>query len=127
MIFIDRSILKSIARALQLVRSDVKWLEDVFAHDVHDTDWLRDVGNWGWLVIMRDKRILTRPGERAALLENKVGAFYLTHTDNPTRWQVLRVIVGALDDMEEVFAREKRPFLYGLDRNGKLWPKTLRP
>lgn len=75
MIFVDRSIPKSIARALQLVRSDVTWLEDVFAHDVHDTDWLRDVGNWGWLVIMRDKRILTRPGERAALLENKVGAF----------------------------------------------------
>ena len=127
MIFIDRSIPKSIARALQLVRTDVKWLEDAFPHDVSDTEWLREAGAWGWLVIMRDKKILTRPGERAALLENKVGAFYLTHTNNPTRWEILKVIVGALDDMVDVFSREKRPFLYGLDRNGKFWPKELRP
>ena len=126
MIFVDRSIPRSVAKALQQVRSDVKWLEDVFDHDVEDIVWLRDVGDWGWLVIMRDKKILNRPGERAALIENRVGAFYLTHTDNPTRWQILKVIVGALDEMIEIFDRESRPFLYGLDRNGKLWPKKLR-
>lgn len=126
MIFIDRSIPKSIARALQQVRDDVKWLEDVFDHDVGDTEWLRNVVDRGWLVIMRDKKILTRPGERAALIENKVGAFYLIHTDNPTRWQILKVVVGALDEMAAIFERERRPFLYGLDRNGKLWPKKLR-
>jgi len=125
-IFVDRSIPRSVAKALQQVRSDVKWLEDVFDHDVEDIVWLRDVGDWGWLVIMRDKKILNRPGERAALIENRVGAFYLTHTDNPTRWQILKVIVGALDEMIEIFDRESRPFLYGLDRNGKLWPKKLR-
>ncbi len=125
MIFIDRSLPKSIARALQLVRNDVKWLEDVYTHDTKDPVWLKDAGDQGWLVIMRDKRILTRPGERAALLDNNVGAFYLTHTGNPNRWEILKLIVGALDEMEEVFASEDRPFLYGLDRNGTLSRKTL--
>ena len=75
--------------------------------------------------LIRDGKILTRHGERAALIDNNVGAFYLTHTDSPTRWQILKVIVGALDEMLGVFERENRPFLYGLDRNGKLWPKKL--
>jgi hypothetical protein len=124
-IFIDRSLPRSIARALQEVRDDVRWLDDVFEPSASDTEWLTNVGAWGWLVITRDKKILTRPGEKAALIEHKVGAFYLTHTDNPTRWQILKVIVRALDDMVETFDREQRPFLYGLDRNGKLWPKDL--
>jgi hypothetical protein len=81
-IFFDRSVPKSIASALKLVRNDVKWLEDLFDHNTKDTEWLKDVGAWGWLVISRDKKIRTRPGERRALLENNVGAFYLTHTDN---------------------------------------------
>lgn len=126
MIFIDRSLPRSIARSLQHVRDDVRWLDDVFDQGAKDTDWLRDVGAWGWLVITRDKKILTRPGEKATIVEHKVGAFYLTHTDNPTRWQILKVVVGALDEMIAVFEREERPFLYGLDRNGKLWPKDLQ-
>jgi hypothetical protein len=119
-IFFDRSVPKSIASALKLVRDDVRWLEDVFDHSTKDTEWLKDVGAWGWLVISRDKKIRTRPGERRALLENAVGAFYLTHTDNPTRWEILKVVVCALDEMELIFETTSRPFLYGLDRYGKL-------
>ena len=125
MIFIDRSLPRSIVRSLQQVRDDVQWLDDVFDQGASDTDWLKDVGAWGWLVITRDKKILTRPGEKAAIIDHKVGAFYLTHTDNPTRWQILKAVVGALDEMIQIFESEERPFLYGLDRHGKLWRKDL--
>lgn len=54
MIFFDRSIPKSVAEALKLVRSDVRWLEDEFRHDVRDADWLQEIGSRGWLVIGRD-------------------------------------------------------------------------
>ena len=43
MIFLDRSVPKSIAQALQLVRDDVRWLEDEFPHDTKDTEWLAEV------------------------------------------------------------------------------------
>src|SRR5687767_13527362 len=68
MIFVDRSIPRGVANALKEVRADVVWLEDLFPHDVKDEDWLREAGRQGWLVISRDKKIRTRPGERRAYM-----------------------------------------------------------
>lgn len=70
MIFIDRSIPKSVAEALKLVREDVFWLEDLFRHDTRDADWLARAGSAEWLVIMRDKKVRTRAGERAVIVAN---------------------------------------------------------
>ena len=118
MIFIDRSIPKGVASALKAVRNDVRWLEDDFAHDTKDEDWLRNVGAKGWLVISRDKKIRSRLGERRALITHGVGAFCLTQRDNPTRWEILKLLVNTIDDMERTFAQVPRPFLYGVDRHG---------
>jgi hypothetical protein len=118
MIFIDRSIPKGVADALKAVRDDVRWLEDVFPHDAKETVWLKDVGTWGWLVICRDKHIRTRPGERRALTENRVGCFVLTQRDNPKRWDYLKLLAKTLDEMERIFATTERPFLYGVGREG---------
>jgi hypothetical protein len=118
MIFIDRSIPKGVADALKAVRDDVKWLEDEFPHDIKEPDWLRDVGAWGWLVICRDKKIRTRPGERRALMENGVGCFVLTQRDSPKRWDYLKLLAKTLDEMERIFATTERPFLYGVSREG---------
>lgn len=64
MIFIDRSIPKSVADALKQVRDDVIWLEDIFPHDAKEAAWLREAGTNGWLVVTRDNKIRSRPGER---------------------------------------------------------------
>ena len=119
MIFIDRCISNKIATALKALRDDVRWLEDDFPPNAKDSDWLREVGTRGWLVITRDKKIRTRPGERQALLDNHVGAFCLTQKDNPKRWDIFKLVVGSLDEMEQIFADNERPFLYGVDRLGK--------
>ena len=125
MIFIDRSIPKGVAEALKQVRDDVVWLEDVFPHDVRDTVWLREAGQRGWLVISRDKKIRTRPGERRAIIESSVGCFCLTFRQNLTRWEYLKLLAQALDEMERLFASTPRPFLYGVSRSGTLTPITL--
>src|SRR4051794_29830662 len=104
MIFIDRSIPKGVADALKMVRNDVRWLEDDFSHDVTDPEWLRVIGERGWLVITRDKRIRYRPGEQRALRENDVGCFCLTQGKAPTRWELLKLLALTLDEMEERFA-----------------------
>jgi hypothetical protein len=60
------------------VRSDVIWLEDRFPGRTPDRVWLAQAGAENWLVISRDKRIRYRPGERAAIMENRVGCFCFT-------------------------------------------------
>ena len=112
MIFIDRSIPRGVARALQAVRDDVIWLEDRFPHHVTDPVWLREAGVSDWLVISRDKRIRTRPGERRTIIENGVGCFCLTQKQPLTRWEYLKLLAATLDEMEALFAATPRPFIF---------------
>ena len=120
MIFFDRSIPRSVARALQLVRDDVRWLDDEFPRDTSDREWLREVGQREWLVISRDKRIRWRPAEKQAIIDHRVGCFCITQGANPTRWEYLRLIAPLLDRMEDIFATVERPFIYGIDKAGNL-------
>lgn len=120
MIFIDRSIPRGVAEAIKQVRDDVRWLEDEFPHNIKDPEWLPEVGKRGWLVISRDKKIRTRPGERRALMEANVGAFIVAQKQNPTRWEYLKLLARTLDEMEAVFARTDRPFIYTVSRGGDL-------
>ena len=119
MIFFDRSVPKSVADAIKQVRDDVRWLEEEFPHGTPDPEWLSEVGRRGWLVVSRDKRIRYRPGEKQAIVENRVGCFCLTQTTNPTRWQFLKLIVSTLDEMERLFAETERPFIYGISKDGQ--------
>jgi hypothetical protein len=120
MIFIDRSIPKHVAEALQKVRDDVEWLEPRFRRDAKEHEWMSEAGAGGWLCISRDKHIRTRPGERRALIEHSVGLFYLTQKQPLTKWDYLRLIVLTLDRMEELFQETERPFLYGVGRTGEI-------
>ena len=120
MIFIDRSIPKSVAAALKQVRDDVVWLEDAFPHRTTETEWLPEVGRREWLVISRDKKIRTRPGERRMLQEGKVGCFIIGQKKNPTRWEYLKLLAVTLDEMEEIFSSTQRPFIYVIHKDGRL-------
>ena len=59
MIFIDRSVPRSIAESLKKVRRDIYWLDDVwiFHKGTKDTEWLPCIGAANWLAISRDKKI----------------------------------------------------------------------
>src|SRR6266581_2682845 len=119
MIFIDRSIPRAVAGALKQVRDDVRWLEDEFPHDVDEKTWLADVGQRGWLVISRDKKIRSPPGERKALTDANVGCFIVTQKQPLSRLGYLKLLVASLDQlvasldqMEQVFGDTPRPFLF---------------
>ena len=120
MIFIDRSIPRDVAEALKKVGDDVLWLEDEFPHDATEEVWLKEAGNRGWLVVSRDKKIRTRPGERQALLDATVGCFILTQKQSLTRWDYLKLLAATLDEMEGAFASTQRPFIYAVGRRGHL-------
>ncbi|MGI8552528.1 MAG: hypothetical protein ACR2PL_17325 [Dehalococcoidia bacterium] len=118
MICIDRSIPKGPVEALKLVREDVFWLEDRFDHRAKDPEWLRVAGLNGWLVILRDKHIRSRPGERRAIEDYQVGCFVLGQKQSLNRWQYLKLIVLTLDEMERRFAETERRFIYIIDSAG---------
>lgn len=118
MIFIDRSVPKGVAEAIKRVRSDVLWLEDKFPHDTPDEVWLEAAGDAGWLVLSRDKKIKTRRGQRQLIVKHRVGCFIINQKQDPTKWEYLRLIVGALDQMEERFADTPRPFGFTIDKQG---------
>lgn len=120
MIFIDRSIPRSIARALQSVRSDVVWLEGRFAHDVKDPVWLREAGQQGWLVISRDKGLRHKKAEVREIQESNVGCFIIGEKDDLSRWNLLKIIVAKLDDMELIYRTTERPFIFVIDAGGAL-------
>lgn len=126
MILIDRSIPKPVAEALKRVRSDVSWLEDHFAHSTKDPDWLAVAGRNDWLVILRDKKIRTRHGERQAIIDNGVGCFILNQGSDPTKWQYLRLLALTLDEMIDKFRKTARPFIYTVSREGKM-AQVLKP
>ncbi len=120
MILIDRSVPRGVADAFKHVRDDVRWLDDEFPHGTPDHVWLAKAGTNGWLVIMRDKKVRSRPAERRAILENDVGCFCLIQKHDPTKWGYLKLLCATLDEMLAKFSSTPRPFMYGVDATGKM-------
>ena len=119
MIFIDRSIPRSVADRLKEVRDDVLWLEDSFPHDVPDEVWLEEAGKRGWLVITHDAKFRTHPGERRAIMEHSAGCFILTYKQDLTKTDIFDLVVSVLETMEALFSRTTRPFIYSVNKNGE--------
>ena len=102
-----------------VVRDDIEWLEPRFPDDTADEIWLAEAGRQGWVVVTRDKQIRRRYAERRAILDNNVGCFILGHKQTLNRWNLLKVIVGTLDDMEQRFAETPRPFIFTIDSTSR--------
>ena len=119
MIFIDRSVPRSVATALAAVRDDIEWLEPRFRHDTADAVWLEEAGQSDWLVVTRDQRVRTRPAERAAIEDNDVGCFILAYRRALAPWGILKLMTATLDEMERLFEETPRPFIYTLSSEGR--------
>jgi hypothetical protein len=84
--FIDRSLgRKHLAEALQELGYTSHTMASVYgeraAQDLKDEQWLADVGQHGWVVLMKDDAIRRRPTERDALSAAGVRAFCLTNAN----------------------------------------------
>jgi hypothetical protein len=74
-----------------------------------DEEWLPIVGEHGWPVIMRDKRIRKRPGERAALIAAGVQVFVLTGAGQSTKWEQLLLVARNWETIERIVRDEPGP------------------
>ncbi len=120
--YFDASIPRAVAQALSLVRDDVLYpghegcpVEDPATKDI---EWLPIAGANEWVVLMRDKRIRTRPGERDRLTESGVRAFVMTGAGNYSRWMTLELLVRRWREIDAVIAAESGPYIYSVTQGG---------
>jgi hypothetical protein len=119
--FVDENML-SVGYALNAVRMDIAYPGHHVCPDVprgtKDSVWLTKVGQRGWAVIMRDKRIRTRPGERELLRRYHIRAFCLTGSGDQTSWVMLEQLVKEWNNIERQLTQIQGPFLFGITLNG---------
>lgn len=105
--FVDENLLK-IGRALAQVRVDVVFPGSPRLPQVPratpDEDWLPIVGQAGWVVITRDRRIRSRPVERLRFEQHGVRAFCITGTQEMSDWQKLSLLIRQWQAMESQYA-----------------------
>jgi hypothetical protein len=116
--YVDASLPRAVAQALALVRGDVIYPGQegcpVTSPAMKDVDWLPIAGANEWIVLMRDKHIRTRPGERRQLIECGVRAFAMTGAGNYTRWLTLELLVRRWREIETVIGAEPGPYIYSV-------------
>jgi hypothetical protein len=114
--FIDRSLGRVIVpAALRAVGLVVHTMADVYGErvgqELKDETWLRDVGEYGWVVLMKDDAIRRRPAERDALTAGGVRAFCLTNAQLRGEEQARRLVENRHRILRQ--ARHPGPYIYG--------------
>jgi hypothetical protein len=119
--FIDENML-SVGYALNAVRPDIAYPGHAVCTDIpreaKDPVWLPKVGQRGWAVVMRDKRIRHRPGERNLLARHRIRAFCLTGSGDQTSWEMLELLVRQWSNIEQRLLEIDGPFVYAITLNG---------
>ena len=114
----DEDIGTSVPDALHAVGYDAHSMVGMGWRGMHDVDWLALAGNAGMLVLSCNKKMLTVPSERQAIIDNKVGIVFLTTgEERPAR--VLLTLLRKWDALELLDSSEPRPFARFLSPNGR--------
>ncbi len=123
--FIDRSLGSIVVpEALRHAGVHVEIHASHFADNTPDTDWLSHVGQQGWVVLMKDKHIRSRPHERQALIYAGVRAFVLV-AGNISGQEMGQSFVNALPAMYDLLTQRATPFIAQITRQGRI--STISP
>jgi PIN like domain len=127
--FIDRSLGRHVVPdALSAAGATVHVMADVYGERIGqglaDTEWLRDAGANGWVVLMNDDKIRFRPAELEALTTSGVRAFCLTNA-NLRGAEMAQRFVDQLPKITRIATERPGPYIYGVYADGvrALWPK----
>ena len=88
-----------------------------------DEDWLGDVGEHGWVVLLKDTKIRYRPAELDAITAHGIRTFCLANANLRAADQAERLVAN-LPQITRL-AEEPGPYIYGVYADGvrRLWPK----
>jgi len=83
-----------------------------------DPTWVPIVARNRWVVVMRDRKLRSRPAEKRALIEHPLRALILTSAGQLEVWDQLRILLRLWDPIEKLIEREPGPWWYTITRNG---------
>ena len=125
--FVDRALgRKAVPDALRLAGEKVEIHSDHFADDATDADWLSVVGQRGWVVLSKDKRIRYRRNETDSLQAARARAFFLAGSKNLTGAQMGEIFVRALPAMKRLVESTPPPFIAHVYRDGSAMPMHIK-
>lgn len=118
--FLDHNIGgRRVVQAMREAGALCEILRDYFDQDASDEEWLCEVGQRGWYVLTKDKRIAHRVNEIQALREAEVGAFVLS-SDDLTGEQIATIVVAVLPKLYAFISENQRPFIAKFFKDGRV-------
>ena len=118
--FIDHSLgQKTIAKALRDAGAKVEIHDDHFPQDTKDHVWLAEVGDHGWVVLMKDKNIRFNELERTTLTRAGVKSFVIT-AGNIKGEEMAQILVNKLPSIVRFINNHAAPFIDKITRGGTI-------
>jgi hypothetical protein len=108
-----------VAGALRGAGVTVEIHDDHFSPDTRDEDWLREVGQRGWIVLTKDSRIRYHTVELRALIKGRVAAFVLSG-GNLRGDEMAEIFLKALPAMDRFARKNRPPFIARITKGGSV-------
>lgn len=98
-----------------------------FPRGTPDAEWLPLIGEKGWILLCKDRRIAKNTIEYNALITARVGAFFLVSA-NISGEQIVQCVTAAIPRMLQLIRSEQKPFLAKVYKDGKvrLWEEPQK-
>lgn len=126
-IYIDENLSPHLARALHILeereprskRCSVYCIQDKFEKGYKDIELIPIIGSEKAIWITQDKHILKRKAELQLILKHKIGLFILRpYWSRARHWEKVVLIISQWQTIKEL-GKEKKPFAFRIDGNGK--------
>jgi len=90
-----------------------------FQPGTEDSVWLPFVGQKGWILLTKDKRIRFNQLEKTAVRRYRVREFYFS-SGNYTGAEMADILMAALPEMVKIYERQEPPFIASISKSGKI-------
>jgi hypothetical protein len=116
--FVDRSLGRRVVpEALREAGAVVHVMADVYGERIGqglaDEEWLRDAGERGWVVLMKDAKIRYRPAELKILIGSGLRAFCLTNA-SMRGIEMAERFAEHLPRIVRIASEQPGPYIYGV-------------
>ena len=120
--FFDNQMSERIVDGLKAFGENVVHLREEFSGSAKDVEWLPSVGQNGWILISRDKKLLKNPAEKELFIKYQVGGILLDAKGLSICDQVEQ-IVRNWKTIKRLSSSTKKPFAYRFYSKGKVFKK----
>jgi hypothetical protein len=88
-----------------------------FEPGTEDSVWLPFVGQQGWIVLTKDKRIRFNQLEKTAVCRYRVREFYFS-SGNHSGAEMAEILKAALPEMVRIARKHEPPFIASVSKSG---------